>query len=70
MLQRLAEDLVMRGWMLASRYGFDSFRRYPRRDHLPSSKPGEIIERLPTKEREEVKKLKPEHFNHEMMFKE
>ena len=69
MIQKLADRLIDGAWMFANRYGFDSFRKDSRRQHLPHSKPGEVIKRLSPGEREEVKKMKPKHFDHEMMFK-
>lgn len=71
-LYKLAEDLVYKAWMDGFMIGSPT-ELLVRRIHegksgwlkLPDRcKPGGLIKTLKTKERNAVKKLKPEHFNH------
>ncbi len=49
----LAEGAMVMGWTYSTHHRLDR----------PYSKPGEFIKRRPKEEREQIKKLKAEHFN-------
>jgi len=63
MLQKLAEDLVFRAVIESSIYCRGNGEPYPGANSKPHRKPGRMIMLLSKKDREQVKKLKPNHFS-------
>ena len=67
-LNRLSEELTTRAWLETHQYCRGDGEPWPGANAKEHRKPGRLIMSLSEEKRNETKKLKESHFNHEMMF--